>query len=74
MKIEIYDPPMCCPSGVCGPSVDPKLVKSLAPLPVSDPVLAGRRAQERRYIEEVAKQSGRTYLIPWQADPDLTAC
>ncbi|MFA5516653.1 MAG: arsenite efflux transporter metallochaperone ArsD [Desulfuromonadales bacterium] len=27
MKIEIYDPPMCCPSGVCGPSVDPKLVK-----------------------------------------------
>jgi hypothetical protein len=27
MKIEIYDPPMCCPSGVCGPSVDPKLVQ-----------------------------------------------
>jgi hypothetical protein len=27
MKIEIYDPPMCCPSGVCGPSVDPKLAK-----------------------------------------------
>jgi hypothetical protein len=27
MKIEIYDPPMCCPSGVCGPSVDPKLTK-----------------------------------------------
>jgi hypothetical protein len=27
MKIEIYDPAMCCPSGVCGPSVDPKLVK-----------------------------------------------
>lgn len=27
MKIEIFDPAMCCPSGVCGPSVDPKLVK-----------------------------------------------
>jgi hypothetical protein len=27
MKIEIYDPPMCCSSGVCGPSVEPKLVK-----------------------------------------------
>lgn len=27
MKIAIYDPPMCCASGVCGPSVDPKLVK-----------------------------------------------
>lgn len=27
MKIEIYDPAMCCSSGVCGPSVDPVLVK-----------------------------------------------
>lgn len=27
MKIEIYDPAMCCPSGVCGPSVDPELVR-----------------------------------------------
>lgn len=27
MKVEIYDPPMCCPTGVCGPSIDPVLVK-----------------------------------------------
>ncbi len=27
MKISIYDPAMCCSSGVCGPSVDPKLSK-----------------------------------------------
>lgn len=27
MKIEIYDPAMCCPTGVCGPSVDPELVR-----------------------------------------------
>lgn len=27
MKIEIYDPPMCCSSGLCGPSIDPVLVK-----------------------------------------------
>lgn len=26
MKIEIYDPAMCCSTGVCGPSVDPELV------------------------------------------------
>ncbi|QAS52620.1 arsenite efflux transporter metallochaperone ArsD [Halobacillus litoralis] len=26
-KIEIYDPAMCCSTGVCGPSVDPKLTK-----------------------------------------------
>ena len=26
LKIEIYDPPMCCPSGLCGPSIDPALL------------------------------------------------
>ncbi|MDW7674413.1 MAG: arsenite efflux transporter metallochaperone ArsD [Bacillota bacterium] len=25
--VEIFDPPMCCSTGVCGPSVDPVLVK-----------------------------------------------
>lgn len=32
MKIEIYDPPMCCSTGVCGPSVDPELVRFAADL------------------------------------------
>ena len=27
MKIEIYDPPMCCPTGVCGPTTDPALLE-----------------------------------------------
>ena len=27
MKLEIYDPAMCCSTGVCGPSVDPELVR-----------------------------------------------
>lgn len=27
MKIKIYDPAMCCSSGMCGPSIDPVLVK-----------------------------------------------
>ncbi len=26
IKIEIYDPPMCCPSGLCGPDIDPALL------------------------------------------------
>lgn len=34
MKIEIYDPAMCCSSGLCGPSLDPVLVK------MNDAVLA----------------------------------
>lgn len=29
-KLEIYDPAMCCSTGVCGPSVDPKLVQFAA--------------------------------------------
>ena len=32
VKLEVFDPPMCCSSGVCGPSVDPKLVQFSAAL------------------------------------------
>lgn len=31
-KLEIYDPAMCCPTGVCGPAVDPTLVAFAADL------------------------------------------
>ncbi|MFN2364398.1 MAG: arsenite efflux transporter metallochaperone ArsD [Halarsenatibacteraceae bacterium] len=27
MKIDIYDPPMCCSTGVCGPDVDDEVVE-----------------------------------------------
>jgi len=30
--IAVYDPPMCCSTGVCGPSVDPALPKFAADL------------------------------------------
>jgi AhpD family alkylhydroperoxidase len=26
-KLQVFDPPMCCPTGVCGPEVDPTLVR-----------------------------------------------
>jgi AhpD family alkylhydroperoxidase len=32
MKMQVFDPPMCCSTGVCGPSVDPKLVQFAADL------------------------------------------
>ena len=32
MKIRVFDPPMCCSTGVCGPSVDPVLVRFAADL------------------------------------------
>ncbi|TVR87816.1 MAG: arsenical resistance operon transcriptional repressor ArsD [Spirochaetaceae bacterium] len=25
-KIELFDPPMCCPGGLCGPAIDPALL------------------------------------------------
>ena len=31
-KLEVYDPAMCCSTGVCGPEVDPGLVKFAADL------------------------------------------
>ena len=37
MKIEIYDPAMCCSSGLCGPAIDPVLVK------VNDAIIALKR-------------------------------
>jgi hypothetical protein len=31
-QVDIYDPAMCCSTGVCGPTVDPKLVQAAADL------------------------------------------
>ena len=31
-KVQVFDPAMCCPTGVCGPSVDPVLPKFAADL------------------------------------------
>lgn len=31
-KLVVFDPPMCCSTGVCGPSVDPVLARFAADL------------------------------------------
>ena len=31
-KLELYDPAMCCPTGICGVEVDPALVQCNADL------------------------------------------
>ena len=31
-KLQVYDPPMCCATGVCGPNVDPVLPRFMADL------------------------------------------
>lgn len=43
--VEIFDPPMCCSSGACGPTVDKRLVQFSAALEW----LRGQGAQVRRY-------------------------
>jgi hypothetical protein len=30
--LQVYDPPLCCPTGVCGPGVDPALARFAADL------------------------------------------
>jgi len=42
--------------------------QSLTPLPVSDPVLRQRRAQEARYLREVTDLATRTVLVPWNPE------
>jgi arsenite-transporting ATPase len=42
--------------------------QSLSPLPVSDPVLRQRRAQEARYLREVTDLATRTVLVPWSPE------
>lgn len=32
VHIQVFDPPMCCSTGVCGPSVDPALTRFAADL------------------------------------------
>lgn len=27
LEIQIFDPPMCCPTGMCGPTIDPRLIE-----------------------------------------------
>jgi len=43
--VEVFDPPMCCSSGVCGPKVDKRLVQFSAMLEW----LRGQGVQVERY-------------------------
>ena len=44
-KVEVFDPPMCCSTGVCGPKVDPALIRFTADLHW----LANQRIAVERY-------------------------
>lgn len=44
-RVEVFEPPMCCSTGVCGPKVDPALVRFASDLAW----LANRRIAVERY-------------------------
>lgn len=44
-KVQVFDPPMCCSTGVCGPEVDPKLARFAADLDW----LAGQGVEVQRF-------------------------
>ena len=44
-KVQVFDPPMCCSTGVCGPSVDPALARFSSDLHW----LANQRIEVERY-------------------------
>ncbi|HEU0140593.1 MAG TPA: arsenic metallochaperone ArsD family protein [Bryobacteraceae bacterium] len=47
-KVEVFDPPMCCSTGVCGPNVDPTLVRFTADLHwLANQRVAVERSQEK---------------------------
>jgi hypothetical protein len=52
-KVEIFDPPMCCPTGLCGPTIDPVL------LDVNEMVLKlkGQGVQVERYLMTAQPQA-----------------
>lgn len=52
LKIEIYDPPMCCPSGICGPSIDPALLDINEAILMLTKEYAGRVTIERYLLSQ----------------------
>ncbi len=60
--LQIYDPPLCCSSGLCGPSLDPVLIQ------VNDAVLALRKQGVIVKRFNLAKQLGEVMSNPTVAD------
>lgn len=60
VAVEIFDPPMCCPGGLCGPAIDPAL------LDINEALLHLRQDYDGRVTVE-------RYLLPSQAGKFMAA-
>ncbi len=47
VRVEIFDPPMCCPTGLCGPVADPALLEIFQALLKIKEEYDGRATVER---------------------------
>ncbi|TVQ40068.1 MAG: arsenical resistance operon transcriptional repressor ArsD [Spirochaetaceae bacterium] len=56
IRIEIFDPPMCCPGGVCGPAIDPAL------LDVSEAVLRLKSEHGIEVQRYLLQQQGQKFM------------
>ena len=54
--IEIFDPPMCCPGGLCGPVIDPAL------LDVSEALLKMKNAHGITVQRYLLQQQGAKFM------------
>jgi hypothetical protein len=56
--IEIYDPPMCCPEGLCGPVVDPVLLE------ISESIISLKKeyGEEIKVVRYVLSQQGQKFI------------
>lgn len=55
--VEIFDPPMCCSTGICGPTIDPELI-AIDEVALT---LKGEGAQVERYQMAQQPQTFRRY-------------
>ncbi len=60
-RIEIFDPPLCCPTGLCGPVIDPALLDISEALLRLGKELSGQ-VQIDRYL--LSQQPGRFMQNP----------
>jgi hypothetical protein len=74
-KIDVFDPPMCCSSGVCGPQVDPLLAAFAADvdwLGAQGVTVTRHNLAQEPFLTEVREQlAHRVAWVPWYPEPPV---
>ena len=63
ISLEVFDPPMCCPTGLCGPQVDPALVRFQETLRKVQEEYDGRVKVARHGLPHDAEHFARNPLV-----------